>query len=186
MSRHNAVDVGKTPRYRVAGRVPGFGLLLARVFILAGAGCRFAADDRRAIEGALADQASAWNRGDIEGFLRVYEQSEALVFTSGGQIRRGFAAARERYLERYAARGKETMGHLEFEVVDVRGLGPRAAVVLGRWRLTETDVGGAGVFTLAFHRDGRRWFIVHDHTTLDTSASQDAVAPEKPGQAQSP
>ena len=84
---------------------------------------------------------------------------------SGGAIRRGFVAARARYLERYGARGAESMGHLEFELVDVRGLGRDAAVVLGRWRLTQTEAAGAGVFTLVFRRDARGWSIVHDHTS---------------------
>ncbi|PCC72354.1 conserved hypothetical protein [Nannocystis exedens] len=134
--------------------------------LLAG-GCGFTSEDRRAIEGVLGEQAAAWNHGDLEGFLRAYEPSDALVFTSGGAIRRGFVAARARYLERYGARGAESMGHLEFEIVDVRGLGRDAAVVLGRWRLTQTEAAGAGVFTLVFRRDARGWSIVHDHTSVD-------------------
>ncbi|WP_434423078.1 YybH family protein [Nannocystis pusilla] len=141
-------------------------LCLACLFMV---GCSFTGQDRRAIEGVLREQAAAWNHGDLEGFLRAYEPSEALVFTSGGAIRRGYAAARARYLERYGARGAETMGHLEFEIVDVRGLGRDAAVVLGRWRLTQTEAAGAGVFTLVFRRDARGWSIVHDHTSVDKS-----------------
>lgn len=150
-------------------RARGRGRPVACVIIFAlgltGAACRFTARDRQAIEGVLAGQVAAWNRGDLEGFMRVYEPSEALVFTSGGAIRRGFAAARARYLERYGARGVETMGHLEFEVVDVRGLGRDSAVVLGRWRLTATAEAGEGVFSLALQRHGDGWYIVHDHTS---------------------
>lgn len=166
----NAVETGVNPhgarQPSAGGRRRASSWLLA--VALACAACRFTADDRRAIEGVLADQVVAWNRGDIEGFLRAYEPTEELVFTSGGAIRRGFAAARARFLERYGARGAETMGRLELAVLDIRALGPRGAVVLGRWRLTETDVAGAGVFSLAFSREGRRWYIVHDHTSLDT------------------
>lgn len=133
----------------------------------------------------LADQVAAWNRGDLDGFLRAYEQSEALVFTSGGAIRRGFLAARTRYVERYGARGVETMGRLELEVLDVRGLGKRSALVLGRWRLTETDVAGAGVFTLALVRQHRGWQIVHDHTSLDSHAVAAASSAERDASASS-
>lgn len=157
---------GARPAGPEVGRRRGPSWLLAAA--LACAACRFTADDRRAIEGVLADQVAAWNRGDIETFLRAYEPSEDLIFTSGGAIRRGFAAARARYLERYGARGAETMGRLDFEILDIRALGPRGAVVLGRWRLTATEVAGAGVFSLAFSRERGRWYIVHDHTSLDT------------------
>lgn len=155
-------------------------------FASLGAACGFTSSDRRAIEGVLTDQVTAWNRGDLEGYLRAYEPSEALVFTAGGAIRRGFASARAQYLERYGAQ-RETMGTLELQVLDVRGLSRRSAVVLGRWRLTDTENAGAGVFTLALQRDARGWHIVHDHTSLDsddaaTSTSGDEAASPPPAQ----
>jgi ketosteroid isomerase-like protein len=159
-------------------------LLLGLVVLVTGA-CSFTSSDRRAIEGVLAEQSAAWNHGDLDGFLRAYEPSQQLIFTSVGAIRRGFAEARARYLERYGAR-KETMGHLEFEILDIRGLDRRGAVVLGRWRLTETEESGAGVFTLVFRREGRGWYIVHDHTSVDSDSgpppadSADASASASP------
>lgn len=131
------------------------------------AGCRFGASDRAALAGVLSDQAAAWNRGDLDGFLRAYEPSDALIFTSGGGVRRGFAATRERYLQRYGG-ATETMGQLAFEILDIRPLGGRnGAVVLGRWRLTDTPQSGEGVFTLALVRTPAGWHIVHDHTSSD-------------------
>ncbi|MDC0717331.1 YybH family protein [Nannocystis bainbridge] len=160
------------PRGRFGSRVAQRAILLLG---LLAAGCGFTSKDRRAVEGVLSEQAEAWNHGDLEGFLRAYEPSEALVFTSGGAIRRGFVAARARYLERYGARGIESMGHLEFTVVDVRGIGRDAAVVLGRWRLTQTEAAGAGVFTLVLQRDARGWTIVHDHTSVDSAGPPPAA-----------
>jgi hypothetical protein len=51
----------------------------------------FTPADRAAIQQVLRDQQDAWNRGDLAAFLRGYEPSPELVFTSGGAIRRGFA-----------------------------------------------------------------------------------------------
>lgn len=148
-------------------------LLLALVLSLMPlAGCSFRARDREAIAGLLREQVAAWNRGDIEGFLRAYEPSDALVFTSGGAIRRGFAATRARYLQRYAARGSATMGRLALELLEIRALGRDGAVVLGRWSLSATPAAGAGVFTLALLRTAAGWRIVHDHTSLAASADQ--------------
>jgi beta-aspartyl-peptidase (threonine type) len=147
------------------------------------AGCSFRPRDREAITGLLADQVAAWNRGDLDGFLRAYEPSEALVFTSGGTINRGFVATRARYLQRYAARGIGTMGHLALEVLEIRALGRDGAVVLGRWSLSATAAAGEGVFTLALLRTSAGWRIVHDHTSLaprgrDQKQSDAAGAPE--------
>jgi ketosteroid isomerase-like protein len=140
----------------------------------------FTARDRADIVALLAAQQAAWNRGDLEGFLRGYEPSPDLLFTSGGKVRRGYAATRARYEARYlggqpgsdgAADPGPTqnkMGKLALTVQDVRGLGRDGAVVLGQWRLTDTPESGAGVFSLALLRTRAGWRIVHDHTSLTT------------------
>jgi len=127
--------------------------------------------DRAAILQVLHDQQAAWNRGDLDAFLRGYEPSPDLVFTSHGAVRRGFAETRARYFTRYGAHqdGASAMGQLAFEVLDVRALGEDGAVVLGRWRLTGTPNAGGGVFSLAFLRTRDGWRIVHDHTSSDAS-----------------
>jgi len=128
--------------------------------------------DRAAIVEVLRAQQDAWNRGDLEGFLRGYDPGPDLVFTSGGQIRRGFAETRARYQARYGGDGQRTMGHLEFEILEVRLLGQAGAIVLGRWHLTfpaaassPDNAASGGVFSLAFLRSAAGWRIVHDHTS---------------------
>lgn len=120
----------------------------------------------------LDEQRTAWNRGDLNAFLSGYEPSEHLLFTSGGNIRRGFEETREKYRLRYGE-APETMGQLSFEILDVRALGScaDAAIVLGRWAVTDTSVAGSGVFSVILERHGepeeQRWEIVHDHTSSD-------------------
>lgn len=180
-----ASDVPRGPRSWQARRVLSpRALALALPLALAmNGGCSFRAGDREAIAGLLADQVAAWNRGDLDGFLRAYEPSEALVFTSGGAINRGFSATRARYLRRYAARGSETMGHLALELLEIRALGRDGAVVLGRWSLSATAAAGEGVFSLALLRTSAGWRIVHDHTSLAPPRGGDpkqADAPRSP------
>lgn len=138
--------------------------LVIALGLLAGA-CRFTDADRRAIEGLLHAQADAWNRGDLDGFLRAYEPTEDLVFTAGGAITRGFAATRDRYQKRYAARDTSTMGRLALDRLEIRAVGRDGAVVLGHWQLRETPAAGEGVFTLVLQRGRSGWRIVHDHTS---------------------
>lgn len=155
---------------------------LAVVLALAmNTGCSFRPRDRQAIADLLADQVAAWNRGDLDGFLRAYEPSDALVFTSGGAIRRGFDATRARYLGRYAARGSETMGHLALDLLEIRALGRDGAVVLGRWSLSATAAAGEGVFTLALLRTSAGWRIVHDHTSLAAPAQKQPAGAQTAG-----
>jgi uncharacterized protein (TIGR02246 family) len=128
--------------------------------------------DEAAVLRVLDEQREAWNRGDLDAFLAGYEPSERLLFTSGGNIRRGFDETRAKYQARYGAT-PETMGQLGFEILDVRALGScaDAAIVLGRWALTETPVAGSGVFSVMLERHGdrdARWQIVHDHTSSDS------------------
>lgn len=122
--------------------------------------------DEAAVVAVLDEQSAAWNRGDLDGFLAGYEQSEKLLFTSGANIRRGFEETREKYRARYG-QAQDTMGQLSFEILDVRGLGScaEAAVVLGRWSVTGTAVAGAGVFSVILERQADGWKIVHDHTS---------------------
>ena len=130
----------------------------------------FDADDREAITAVLDAQREAWNDGDIEGFMAGYVPSDELVFTSGAVVRRGFAATRTRYRERYV--DAAAMGRLRFSELEITGLGVDSAWVLGRWELTGTPEAGSGVFTLVFVRRAGRWLITHDHTSA--SAPPDA------------
>lgn len=114
----------------------------------------------------LEAQQQAWNRGDLAGYMRGYLQSDALVFTSGGKIRRGWAETYAKYRARYGS-DPSTMGQLAFEILDVQPLGADGAIVLGRWRLTDTPAAGSGVFSVALERTPTGWLVVHDHTSSD-------------------
>ena len=43
----------------------------------------FADTSEQAITSGITEQADAWNRGDLEGFMCGYLKSDELVFTSG-------------------------------------------------------------------------------------------------------
>jgi len=115
----------------------------------------------------LEGQRDAWNRGDIDAFMRGYWKNDDLRFASGGDIQRGFATTLERYRKTYPDRS--AMGTLDFELVEVRALGPEAVYVFGRWRLARTqDAPGAGprgLFTLIVERKDGHWVITRDHTS---------------------
>jgi beta-aspartyl-peptidase (threonine type) len=127
------------------------------------------------VELVCRNQAAAWNRGDLEGFMSEgYMRSEELTFYSGGSISHGYDAMLEHYRKSYQAAGRE-MGQLAFTDFDPLPLDNEHAVMRGRWRLhfeKQEDVGG--LFTLVFVHTGVGWRIVHDHTSLEAPKSKSA------------
>ena len=119
--------------------------------------------DQAAVRSVLDRQKEAWNRGDIDGFMDGYHRRPDIIFTSAGNIRRGWDDTIESYRTRDVAGG--AMGHLEFSEVELQPGGPDGMVALGHWELTETPEAAGGVFSLVFTRLGGRWGIVHDHSS---------------------
>jgi ketosteroid isomerase-like protein len=126
----------------------------------------FEPSDRRALEALIERQRLAWNRGDLPAYMEGYARTPALVFTSGAKIRRGWDQTLAAYQKRYGG-DRGGMGRLVFEILDVQPVGADGAVVLGRWRLTDTPQAGSGVFSVVAERRAEGWRIVHDHTSAD-------------------
>lgn len=111
----------------------------------------------------LEAQDQAWNRGDIEGFMSGYWQSEDLRFASGGDVTRGYAGTLARYKSRYSDRG--LMGTLNTTDHEIVLLSPDAAVAHGRWQLIREKDAPGGLYTLILRKIGGEWLIVSDTTT---------------------
>lgn len=132
------------------------------VFLIA-ATTAFAGQTETEIRAVLKSQQEAWNRGDIDGFMKGYARSRETIFVSDDSITRGWKTVRDRYHKKYSDRAK--MGKLSFSELEVTALSPDQAVVLGRWQLTRADDQPRGRFTLLFRHLPEGWRIVHDHTS---------------------
>jgi uncharacterized protein (TIGR02246 family) len=139
---------------------------LLGLVLLAAAGARPQSGQvENAVRAVLEAQQAAWNRGDVEGFMAGYEDSEATTFV-GSSVTRGRARILERYRQRY--RNAAEMGQLAFSELEIRPLCSGYAMVVGRWRLKRTAAAGGdagGVFTLLFQQGPGGWKIVLDHTS---------------------
>lgn len=116
-----------------------------------------------AIRKVMDDQAAAWNRGDIEGFMDGYWRSEKLTFISGTEVTRGWQQTLDNYKKSYDSRAK--MGVLMFSDLEFTILSKDAAVVLGSWALKRQKDTPHGKFTLTFRKFKEGWRIVMDHTS---------------------
>ncbi|HET6204478.1 MAG TPA: DUF4440 domain-containing protein [Planctomycetota bacterium] len=120
--------------------------------------------DAADIRAVLSEQVNAWNRGDLEGYMRGYLGTSALTFFSGGTVTEGHVRVLERYRRRYRTEGRQ-MGALTFEDLVVDVVSPDAALVRGRYRLKTSNEEATGLFTLLLRKTAEGWRIVHDHTS---------------------
>lgn len=110
----------------------------------------------------MTDQAEAWNRGDVDGFMKGYWKSEQLIFVSS-EVTRGWQQTLDRYKKSYNTR--EKMGTLRFSDLEIDVLSKDAAKVLGSWEVATTKGKSGGKFTLIFRKFKDGWKVVHDHTS---------------------
>jgi len=124
-----------------------------------------AASPEQDIRRVLDDQVAAWNRGDIPGFMEGYDKSESTTFVSS-TITKGHAEVLANYRKRYPT--PEKMGTLRFLDLEIQPLGTDYASVIGRFHLDRSaEAGGeaSGIFTLLFHKTGKGWKVILDHTS---------------------
>lgn len=125
----------------------------------------FAAEEAAAIRQVLEEQQRAWNAGNIEEFMKGYENSEATTFM-GKEVSRGYSGVIARYRRTYS--NQEQMGKLTFSEIEVRMLGKDHALVLGKFALERTAAGGgaaSGRYTLIAKKTKQGWKFIHDHTS---------------------
>jgi uncharacterized protein (TIGR02246 family) len=121
--------------------------------------------DRLAITKVFAEQTAAWNRGDIDSFLQGYWHSPELTFAGSSGVARGYDGVQARYKKNYPDRA--TMGTLDLSDLEIRFVGPDAALVLGRWHLQRAKGDIGGVTSIVMQRFLEGWRIIHDHTSVD-------------------
>jgi beta-aspartyl-peptidase (threonine type) len=121
------------------------------------------AGDEAEIRQRLADSALAFNRGDLQGHLAVYD--ETVTFMTKDGPRPGVAPIEKAFRETYFREG-QAIQQLHFEGLAVRPLGPDAALATARWMLSGGDKAEqSGWFTLAWRRTPAGWRVVHDHSS---------------------
>jgi uncharacterized protein (TIGR02246 family) len=117
-----------------------------------------------AIRQLLQQQTVDWNRGDVEAFMKGYEDSPNTTFV-GQTVQYGYSTIRDRYKKLYttpAAMGKLTFTHLAIRVVD-----SGCAVATGNFHLERSAEGGGnadGIFSLLLKQETQGWKIILDHS----------------------
>jgi len=119
--------------------------------------------DESAIRQILADQTTAWNKGDLDNFMKGYWKSDSLAFIGQSGITYGYTATLNNYKKHYDSPDK--MGELIFTLLKLERLSAEYYFVVGKWQLKRKAGDVGGVYTLLFRRIDGRWVIVCDHSS---------------------
>ena len=119
--------------------------------------------DERQILSVLSKQTAAWNQGDFDQFMVGYLHTDSLMFIGKSGITYGYAATLSNYKNSYS--GADKMGKLSFEILNLKKLGRKHYLVVGKWSLKRTAGDVGGYYTLTFEKQNNGWVIVADHSS---------------------
>jgi len=116
-----------------------------------------------AIRQLMADQAAAWNKGNIDEFMKGYWNNDSLMFIGHSGITYGYQQTLDHYKKDYS--NADQMGQLFFTLLKVKPLSPDYYFVIGKWLLKRKTGDIGGIYTLLFRKIDGQWQIVCDHTS---------------------
>lgn len=125
--------------------------------------CYSQSADETSIRKILDDQTKAWNRGDLNGFMKGYWESDSLMFIGKSGVTYGWTNTLNNYKKGYP--DTASMGKLSFNILSIKKLSSEYYFVTGKWHLQRSigDVGGH--YTLVFRKINKEWVIVSDHSS---------------------
>ena len=119
--------------------------------------------DETAIRRLLDEQTGAWNRGNIEDFMKGYWKNDSLMFIGKRGITYGWNNTLNNYKKSYP--DTTAMGKLSFNIIAVKQLSFQYFYVTGKWHLQRSIGDLSGYFTLLFKKIEEIWVIIADHSS---------------------
>jgi len=113
----------------------------------------------------LLAQETAWNQGDLDGYLSHYKDApdtQAIL----GSAARGLDTIRNAFRQNFPNR--DSMGRLENSEVEVRALGENFILATGRYHLSRSRKGGGdatGTFTEILEKTAAGWQVIFSENT---------------------
>lgn len=138
--------------------------LIPFLFVLCGLQAFSQTDpNEKAILKVLADQNAAWNRGDVDAFMKGYWENDSLMFIGQSGVTYGYNRTLQNYKRNYPDTAH--MGQLVFDIIQVKKLSAEYYHVTGKWSLHRPVGDVSGHFTLVFRRIKGQWVIISDHSS---------------------
>jgi uncharacterized protein (TIGR02246 family) len=127
------------------------------------------ATERKQIEAAIRDVfeagCTAWNRGDLDGYLSTYWDSDKTLWISSRSVTRGRKAIVESYKSRFSS--PQQMGRLTVVELEIDVLTLTDAIAFGRWMLVVGETSSKGFFTVQLRKIEGSWLFVSDHSSSE-------------------
>ena len=120
-------------------------------------------NNEKKILGVLEQQTIAWNRGDVESFMKGYWKSDSLLFIGKNGVTHGWQRTLDNYRKSYP--DASAMGKLSFELIHVKKLSPKYYYVVGKWMLKRSIGDLSGHYDLLFKKIKGQWVIISDHSS---------------------
>jgi ketosteroid isomerase-like protein len=117
----------------------------------------------KTVRNILAEQSVAWNKGDIEGFMKGYWKNDSLMFIGKSGVTYGWSNTLNNYKKGYP--DAAAMGQLTFTILKIKSLSDQYQQVVGKWHLQRSQGNIEGHFTLLFQKIKGQWMIVMDHSS---------------------
>ena len=136
--------------------------LLFVVLVLVSASA-FAQNDEVTIRKMLQAQVDQWNKGNIEGYMYGYWESDSLLFIGKSGPKYGYEQTLANYRKSYP--DAAAMGKLNSEVISLKKLSPEYYFAVGKWELEREAGNLAGSWTLLIRKIKGKWVIVSDHSS---------------------
>src|SRR5688572_26628955 len=119
--------------------------------------------EEKKIRELLSVQTESWNRGDIEGFMQTYWNSDSLMFIGKSGVKRGWQETLNNYKKGYP--DTTAMGKLSFDIIKVEKLSKKYYYVVGKWMLKRSIGDLSGHYDLLLKKINGQWRIVADHSS---------------------
>ena len=119
--------------------------------------------DEAAIRKMLEAQVTEWNKGNIDGYMKGYWDSDSLLFIGSKGPRYGYQATLKRYKVAYPDMAH--MGTLTSVITSFQRLSGEYYFIVGKWALKRSAGDVDGSYTLLIKKINGEWVIVCDHSS---------------------
>jgi hypothetical protein len=118
-------------------------------------------EKKKMLIGILEKQESDWNKGNLNGFISAYWDSDTLRSVTV----RGIQYGKDR-LQRFLTKNfpdSASMGHLDYNVIHIELIGENDALLTGKWLRKNDKKFRGGYFTVLIRKFNNKWLIVAEH-----------------------
>ena len=138
-------------------------LLKLIVLILCCTSLQAQTQSEKEIDRVLNEQLSAWNAGNIEGFMKGYWNNDSVMYIGKNGITYGYNNILQNYKKGFP--DKNLMGKLTFNIIHKNELSPDIYFVVGKYHVERDNSVLEGHFTLLVKKINDRWVITSDHSS---------------------